>query len=186
MRAPRNALPYRRALGAVGVALTLALALSGCSGDGAEADKLSPASGVTRGSGSESDGTSEKKGDEADKPVLGRPAKDKVPTFVGVQHKLPTGKALKNVPDLYEQVALTGCEATDGGWAATGTAGNRSGEDLRLTVLVLFTDAQARIVDSAATTVAVPAGGSEAWTAERAFTAPDGTQCLVRAVSREK
>ncbi|MDQ6523246.1 hypothetical protein RB608_06525 [Nocardioides sp. LHD-245] len=186
MRAPRNALPYRRALGAIGVALTLALALSGCAGDGTEADEKSSASGVTKGSGGESDSTSEKKDDEAGEPVLGKPAKDEVPTFVGVQHKLPAGKALKNVPDLYEQVALTGCEATDGGWAATGTAGNESGEDLRLTVLVLFTDAQARIVDSAATTVAVPAGGNETWTAERAFAAPVGTQCLVRAVSQEK
>jgi len=103
------------------------------------------------------------------------------PTFGGVQHELPTGDALANDPDLYKNVALEGCEQTADGWQATGAATNDSGDELTYGILVFFTDAQARTVDSAQTTVTVAPGGTESWTAAQQFTG-EGIQCVVRAV----
>jgi len=109
-----------------------------------------------------------------------------VPSFAGVQHELPSGSALDNTPALYEQVALTGCDATPDGWRAEGTAENTGAEALTYAVLVLFTDAQARSVDSATTEVTVAPGETGAWRAERDFQAPAGTLCVVRAVTQAK
>ncbi|WP_181410718.1 hypothetical protein [Nocardioides humi] len=118
--------------------------------------------------------------------VLGKTPGQPPEEFAGVQHRLPKGAALRNVPALYEQVALTGCAAKADGWRAEGTADNADPEALTFAVVVFFTDPQARIVDSATTTVAVAPGGSGTWTAEREFEAPAGTRCVVRAVHQAK
>ncbi|WP_157487569.1 hypothetical protein [Leifsonia sp. Root112D2] len=104
------------------------------------------------------------------------------PTFSGVQHPLPTGSALKNVPERYQEVRLTGCAASVGGWKSAGTAHNATSKSFDYRIVVLFTDAQARTVDSAATTVTVPAGSTRDWEASSEFTPPKGTRCVVRAV----
>jgi hypothetical protein len=106
------------------------------------------------------------------------------PAFSGVQHRIPSGDALRNDPELYDHVALTGCDATSDGWKAVGTAHNPRSGELALDVLVFFTDAQARVVDSASTTVSVSAGSTTTWTARRQFETTPGTTCVVRAVSR--
>lgn len=107
---------------------------------------------------------------------------DPPPPFTGVRHRLPAGAALDSDPDLYGRVALTGCAATARGWRAVGTAHNPGGLSQTLQVVVLFTDAHARAVDSATTTVPVPAGSTRTWTAERRFETTPGTRCVVRAV----
>lgn len=114
--------------------------------------------------------------------ALGATPESTPPEFAGVQHRLPRGKALENDPVLYEQVALTGCEATADGWRAVGSATNPGPDPIGFTVLVLFTDAHARVVDSASTTVDVPVGATKNWTATRAFETTPGTSCVVRAV----
>lgn len=116
--------------------------------------------------------------------ILGKTPKQKPVAFAGVQHPIPKGAALSNVPSLYEQVELTGCEAAPQGWKAVGTARNDGAGRQELEVLVFFTDERARVVDSAAATVSVPAGSTRTWTAERKFEKPPGTKCVVRAVSR--
>lgn len=107
-----------------------------------------------------------------------------VPKFVGVQHPLPSGRALANRPDMYKDVLQTGCASVPGGWQTRGTAENTTARPLAFKVLVFFTDAQARIIDSASTTVTVGPKKKATWTAERQFKAPKGTQCVVRAVTR--
>jgi hypothetical protein len=108
------------------------------------------------------------------------------PTFAGVEHKLPKGKALRNDPDLYKTVALTGCERSADGWRATGTIAKdtgRAGKAAAVSILVFFTDAQARAIDSARTTVEPSPEGPTPWTAGRAFDTPSHVRCVVRAVS---
>ncbi len=152
---------------------------SGCSGSESAAQEAAPTpSAVVDASAEPAEQTAP--------PVLGRSPRKKAPGFVGVQHAIPMGAALTNVPRLYEQVTLTGCGATADGWQATGTAANESSTEQTLRVLVLFTDAQARTVDSASTTVTVPVDSSETWTAEQKFSAPEGTRCLVRSVMGKK
>lgn len=104
------------------------------------------------------------------------------PSFAGVQHALPSGTALANVPDLYKVTALTACSATPHGWKGVGTLENTGDQAITATVVVLFTDAQARDVDSATAKVQVAAGATARWTAARTFDAPAGTRCVLRAV----
>ncbi len=104
------------------------------------------------------------------------------PKFSGIQHPLPTGTATANDPGLYENAVLTGCSAAAGGWRGTGTLKNPGTTKLTATVLVLFTDAQARVVDSATAKIAVAPGVTATWKATRKFTASSGTRCVLRAV----
>jgi len=105
------------------------------------------------------------------------------PPFTGVQSKLPRGKALSNDPDLYQNVALTGCKKSGGGWQASGTAKNTGNEDIEFEVVVFFTDAQARTVDWARAKVSVGADSTEAWRVERPLDGLTDARCVVRAVS---
>lgn len=98
------------------------------------------------------------------------------------RHPLPEGKALTNDPELYDDVALTGCRRTPQGWRAGGTVENTGAEPREYSIVVFFTDAQARAVDSATATVAVRPGDDRRWTAQRRFDGPDDVRCLVRAV----
>jgi hypothetical protein len=104
------------------------------------------------------------------------------PAFTGVRHPIPTGSALANDPELYGRVVLTDCAATSDGWKATGTMKNPGAAKTTASILVIFTDAQARMIDSATTTVEVKAGAKASWAAARKFSAPAGTRCVVRAV----
>ena len=104
------------------------------------------------------------------------------PRFTGVQHPLPHGTALKNDPELYRLVSMVSCAATDGGWRAAGVVHNSDKHPRKLEIVVIFTDAQARAVDSATTQVSVSADDEADWSATRTFHAPPRTQCVVRAV----
>jgi hypothetical protein len=106
------------------------------------------------------------------------------PKFIGVAHKLPKGKALRNDSDLYKTVGLETCEKTAHGWQAGGTVDNPTGKEVGYAITVFFTDPQARTVDSALATLTVDAGASATWQAARSFKAPKHTRCVVRAVGR--
>lgn len=106
------------------------------------------------------------------------------PKFSGIRHPLPSGAALKNDPNLYKTIRLTDCGATGAGWKAVGTAHNPTRQAIEYRIVVVFTDAQARAIDSADTTLTVPVGRTREWTGARKFKAPDGTRCVVRAVRR--
>lgn len=161
------------------------LAVGGCAGGDRAAS--TPSGAPDRG---DHDGGDHGRGDQGrgSSGSGGRPGSTdgggpEVPAFAGVHHRLPTGHALHNDPALYEQVTLTRCAATASGWRATGSATNPGADHLDVAVLVFFTDAQARVVDSASTTVSVPAGSTSTWTAEREFDTSPGTTCAIRAVA---
>ncbi|WP_457256059.1 hypothetical protein [Pedococcus sp. P5_B7] len=77
---------------------------------------------------------------------------------------------------------LGSCREVKGGWQAQGAVTNDTSRDLDYSVLVFFTDAQARTVDFARTKVVAPAATSRKWTATKKFAAPAAAKCVVRAV----
>ena len=107
------------------------------------------------------------------------------PKFTGVRHKLPTGKALTNDPDLYKTVKLTTCRKSDSGWQASGTAKYTGKQPAEIRVLVFFTDPQARAIDSAKGVVTAKPGETVSWHASRKFKAQKA-DCVVRAVAASR
>jgi hypothetical protein len=79
-------------------------------------------------------------------------------------------------------VAVTKCVAVDGGWAASGTAKNPGPSDTTYAITVFFTDAHATVQDFATTSVTVPAGETQDWSAAKKFTAANPTNCVLRGV----
>lgn len=102
---------------------------------------------------------------------------------VSPQHPIPGTDELADDPALRTSILLTGCEAAENGWQGRGTAANSGAEDATYKVVVFFTDPYSRVVDSSSIEVAVPAGGTVDWAAAQQFTAPEGVQCVLRAVS---
>ena len=103
---------------------------------------------------------------------------------VTTQHKIPDDAQLKDTPALRTTILLTGCAKADDGWAATGTAKNTDAKDASYRVTVFFTDKYSRVIDFAATTVAVKAGKTADWKTVQKFEPPAGTKCVLRAVSK--
>lgn len=102
---------------------------------------------------------------------------------VSPQHPIPAADELTDDPSLRTSILLTGCEAAENGWQGRGTAANSGEAEATFRVVVFFTDAYSRVVDSSTVDVVVPGGGSAEWTAAQEFTAPEGVQCVLRAVS---
>lgn len=105
------------------------------------------------------------------------------PAFGGEQGEVPAQEDIPDNPDLREIVLLTGCDAADGGWAATGTAENPGADAVTYQVVVIFTDAQSRGVTSSTIEVPVDAGATVDWTAGAEFAPPEGTQCVLAGVA---
>lgn len=105
------------------------------------------------------------------------------PAFGGEQGPVPDQADIADDPDLREIVLLTGCDAVDGGWGATGTAENPGASDVSYTVVVIFTDAQARNVTSSTVEIPVAAGETVDWEAVAEFDPPEGTQCVLAGVA---
>src|SRR3954465_15398651 len=57
------------------------------------------------------------------------------PEFGGEQGPVPATEDIPDDPDLREIVLQTGCDAIDGGWAATGTAENPGSKDVTYQVV---------------------------------------------------
>lgn len=104
------------------------------------------------------------------------------PPFVGVQGPIPNATDINGDPDLRNNVLMTGCTQTANGWQGSGTAKNVSSTTQTYKIVVTFTDAQARAITSATTTVTVAAGASGTWTAGTDFAAPAGVQCVLAGV----
>lgn len=141
---------------AVVALLTGALLLAGCTGGGDDVSPSAPESSSTP---------------------------TPVPAVTPAQ-ELPDPAAYAERPALRDLVLVTGCEATDGGWAATGTASNPGEESVTYGVLVYFTDAYARGVAASEIEVEVPPGEEVAWTASQDVWSQDGTLCVLRAVEQ--
>lgn len=105
------------------------------------------------------------------------------PDFGGEQGEVPAQEDIPDNPDLRESVLLTGCDASDGGWAATGTAENPGSAAVTYQVVVIFTDAQSRGVTSSTVQIPVEAGATADWTAAASFDPPEGTQCVLAGVA---
>jgi hypothetical protein len=100
------------------------------------------------------------------------------------QHPIPADNQIVEVPALRKTILMTGCKAADGGWSGTGTAKNADKAEETYKILVFFTDKYSRTIDSATTTVKVAAGQTANWTAKTSFKAPQGTQCVLRGLSK--
>jgi hypothetical protein len=110
--------------------------------------------------------------------VEGAPDPD-TPAFGGVQGEVIASEDIANDPLLFADVALTGCAASDAGYAATGTATNARAEAQDYRIVVNFTDAQARAITSVVVDVTAEAGAAAEWTADAEITAPEGTNCVI-------
>ncbi|GAA5108486.1 hypothetical protein GCM10023339_07570 [Alloalcanivorax gelatiniphagus] len=158
------------------VATTSALAVlvltAGCSSGPDPAGDID----TTSGEGGDTRATASKESEESASPV------EPPPEFGGVGHKLPAGKDLENDADLYQTVALTDCASSSAGVEATGTVENNTVDEVDYTIVVIFTDPQARMVDSATARISVEPGAEATWRAGRTFEAPKGVECVVRAV----
>jgi hypothetical protein len=104
-----------------------------------------------------------------------------LPAGVAQASDVPT--AVANDPAQRSNVTVTGCSRTDAGWAATGTAKNPTGEPVTYRLTLFFTTATATVLAVAPAEVPVKAGGDATWRAEAAFTAPDGTRCVLAGVA---
>jgi hypothetical protein len=105
-----------------------------------------------------------------------------VPPFVGVQGDIPSATGINGDPKLRDDVAMTGCQQTSTGWQASGSAKDSTQSARSLSLVVIFTDAQARAITSAKTTVATTPGATEQWSVSATFRAPAGTKCVLAGV----
>ena len=100
------------------------------------------------------------------------------------QRPIPADAKIKEVPALRKTISLAKCASVSGGWSSSGTAKNTSKSAKTYHILVFFTDKYSRTIDYARTDVKVAAGESATWTASTKFTAPTGTQCVLRGLSQ--
>ncbi len=100
------------------------------------------------------------------------------------QRAIPPDRQIVEVPALRKTIALTGCSAASGGWAGKGTAHNPGSVDRTYHIMVFFNDKYSRTIDYATTSVTVAPGQTLDWTAAARFTAPAGTQCVLRGLSQ--
>lgn len=96
--------------------------------------------------------------------------------------ELPDPAAYQDTPALRDLVLVTGYDATDAGWAATGTAANPGTETATYGVLVYFTDSYSRGVAASEIEIEVGPGETVDWTAAQDVWGEDGTLCVLRAV----
>ena len=87
-----------------------------------------------------------------------------------------------NRPGKRDRVRLTGCQAGDGGWTASGTARAGKGGDAHYRITVFFTTGRATVVGWGRTTVDVPAGQSHDWSVTTELPAKGDLLCVLRGV----
>jgi hypothetical protein len=89
-----------------------------------------------------------------------------------------------NKADLRKNVAISSCEAVEGGWAASGTASNPGKNATSYTITIFFTTDQATVISTGQTTVQVQPDGKQSWSVNQKFTAPAHTLCVLRGVGQ--
>jgi hypothetical protein len=103
-----------------------------------------------------------------------------LPKGVNQVVKVPT--QVPNEPQLRHDVAITVCDAAASGWHAAGTATNTGKKVRDYTITVFFTTKHATVIGTGRTKVSVDPGSRETWSITDDFTAPEGTQCVLRGV----
>ncbi|GAA5199396.1 hypothetical protein GCM10023322_74950 [Rugosimonospora acidiphila] len=94
-----------------------------------------------------------------------------VPTFV------------PNAATLRENVRLSSCGSTHGGWRAAGSASNPGAKDSRnYTITVFFTTSRGTVIGTGQTQVAVEPDADQQWTVTGAFHPAPDTRCVLRGV----
>ncbi|MBU2696249.1 hypothetical protein [Pimelobacter sp. 30-1] len=87
-----------------------------------------------------------------------------------------------NRPAKRAAVEMTGCAATDGGWAASGTAAAVKARDQTFVISVFFTTDQATVVAWGRTRVTVPAGERADWQVGVDLPVQGELRCVLRGV----
>lgn len=87
-----------------------------------------------------------------------------------------------NRPAKRAAVELTGCAATDDGWAASGTATAGQGRARTFVISVFFTTDQATVVEWGRTRVTVPAGERADWQVGVELPVQGELRCVLRGV----
>jgi len=153
---------HRRGATVLGVAAvaTVALTVAACGSSG-------PTSQPTSGSPSVST--------PADAPTSATPGSP--PPVVKLPAQVPNDVAKRS------SVAVTGCQAGNGGWTASGTASAPAGKAASYKITVFFTSTKATVLGWGSTSVHVPAGGTQHWSVTKRL--PDGSGdalCVLRGV----
>jgi len=96
----------------------------------------------------------------------------------GTRPTSPFPSYVSNV-SLRPDVSTTSCEASSGGWTASGVIDNKqsSAHDFRLTVY--FTDSHATVLSAGQTSVAVEPNSIKPWSIASKFNAPPGVVCVL-------
>ncbi|HVX08983.1 hypothetical protein [Humibacter sp.] len=101
-----------------------------------------------------------------------------LPSGVTQATALPTD--IPNDSKTRADVKLVACTSTGDGWKASGTVSNGGKSPATTVITVFFTTDKATVVGAAQTRVTVKAGDKRNWTAEKTFTAPSKTLCVLR------
>jgi hypothetical protein len=88
-------------------------------------------------------------------------------------------------PALFGGTRLGRCDAVGAGVRAKGTLRVPGAKAVTASILVQFTDQQARVIGASVVEVKAKPGASTPWTASLSK-APNGTRCVVRAVSASR
>jgi hypothetical protein len=101
-----------------------------------------------------------------------------MPSGVTQATALPTD--IPNDPKTRANVKLIACTSTKDGWKASGTVSNAGKSPTTTVITVFFTTDKATVIGTAQTRVTVKAGDKRVWTAQKAFSAPSKTLCVLR------
>lgn len=103
-----------------------------------------------------------------------------LPSGVRGAASLPTD--IPNNADLRKNVSVTSCAATEGGWAANGSATNPGRDSVTYTITIYFTTTFGTVVDSGQTRVRIKGGAERPWTVSKKFSAAPSMLCALRGV----
>ncbi len=89
-----------------------------------------------------------------------------------------------NEPAARNDVALTTCARSPGGWSAGGTVTNSGDEKAGYTIVISFTDKHSTVLARETAELEVPSGGDRTFTVTAEFAAPADVVCVLRGVDR--
>lgn len=100
----------------------------------------------------------------------------------GVEQDTDVPTDVPNTPELRADVEMTGCDAADGGWSASGTAKNSGDAGRTYTITVFFTTDGGTVLGTGDTEVTIEAGESADWEVVAELTPAPTTLCVLRGV----
>ena len=84
-----------------------------------------------------------------------------------------------NTIPLRQNISLSSCQATKGGWRASGTARNPGNTARTYRLTVYFTNSQATVLGSGTSSATIAAKGSGPWSVTTTFHAPSVVRCVL-------